>query len=278
MSNPIVSVNFSDLKYNLYEILGITKEASEGRIKKNFKKLVLELHPDKNIDVDKNLNEELYNHVIIANQVLSNKKLRKDYDDFLEESTKKDSFLDLKNNFNPKDVEKFFPAKEDAKNTFKSKINELNKKHGFNDNNESDNIMSDYNKIKSNRNSNITIPQENISNMKDFNNKFENKKESCVFGDQIIVNNSKTSLGTYQQDTGLANIGDYSNLYAEDTVSTGAYTSLDMAFKIQKINTNVKEKTLDDRMKEYKSQTDLFTSRKPNDYSSRNFNYLKNKD
>jgi len=278
MSNPIVSVNFSDLKYNLYEILGITKEASDGRIKKNFKKLVLELHPDKNIDVDKNVNEELYNHVIIANQVLSNKKLRKDYDDFLEDSTKKDSFLDLKNNFNPKDVEKFFPAKEDAKNTFKSKINELNKKHGFNDNNGSENVMSDYNKIKSSRNSNITIPQENISNMKDFNNKFENKKESGVFGDQIIVNNSNTSLGTYQQDTGLANIGDYSNLYAEDTVSTGAYTSLDMAFKIQKINTNVKEKTLDDRMKEYKSQTDLFTSRKPNDYSSRNFNDWTNKD
>ena len=76
----IVSVNFKDLKYNLYEVLGLSKEASDNRIKKNFRKLVLELHPDKN----KDSSEELYNHLIIANQVLSDSLNRKKYDEFLE--------------------------------------------------------------------------------------------------------------------------------------------------------------------------------------------------
>jgi curved DNA-binding protein CbpA len=270
MSNPIVSINFTDLKYDLYQILGLSKEASDNRIKKTFRKLVLELHPDKNKDA----NEELYNHVIIANQVLTNTQLRKDYDAFLDESSKKDSFLDLKKNFDSqiKEVEKFFPVKEEAKGLFTNKIDELNKKHGFNTEHDSKDIMSQYNSVKTNRKSQINIPQERISNTKDFNAKFENKKESGVFGEQLIVANANNNLGTYQPNDGLATIGDYSNLYAEDTVSTGAYTSLDMAFKIQKINTQVKEKTLDERMKEYKSQTTQFTNRNPNDFSSRSFN------
>jgi len=270
MSNTIVSINFADLKYDLYEILGLSREASDNRIKKTFRKLVLELHPDKNKDA----NEELYNHVIIANQVLTNTQLRKDYDAFLNESSKKDSFLDLKNNFDSqiKEMDKFFPVKEEAKGLFTNKIDELNKKHGFNTENDSKDIMNQYNKIKSNRKSQISIPQEKISNTKDFNAKFENKKESGIFGEQIVVANPNNNLGTYQSNDGLATIGDYSNLYAEDTISTGAYTSLDMAFKIQKINTTGKEKTLDERMKEYKSQTTQFSNRNPNDFSSRSFN------
>lgn len=270
MSNPIVSINFGDLKYNLYQILGLSKEASDNRIKKTFRKLVLELHPDKNKDA----NEELYNHVIIANQVLTNSQLRKDYDAFLDEASKKDSFLDLKKNFDSqiKEVEKFFPVKEEAKGLFTNKIDELNKKHGFNTENDSKDIMNQYNNVKTSRKSQINIPQERISNTKDFNAKFENKKESGIFDEQLIIANPNNNLGTYQPNDGLATIGDYSNLYAEDTVSTGAYTSLDMAFKIQKINTQIKEKTLDERMKEYKNQTTQYTNRNPNDFSSRSFN------
>jgi len=271
MSNPLVSINFADLKYDLYQILGLSKEASDNRIKKMFKKLILELHPDKNKDAEK---DDLFQHVIIANQVLTNAQLRKDYDAFLEESSKKDSFLDLKNNFDSqiKEMDKFFPVKEEAKSLFTNKIEELNKKHGFNSENDSKDIMNQYNKVKSNRKSQINIPQERISNTKDFNAKFENKKESGIFGEQLIVANPNNNLGTYQPNDGLATIGDYSNLYAEDTVSTGAYTSLDMAFKIQKINTDVKEKSLKERMDEYKNQTTHFTNRNPNDFSSRSFN------
>ena len=227
-----ITINFDDLKYNLYDILGLTKDASENRIKKTFRKLVIELHPDKNKDA----NDELYNHVIIANQVLTSKNLRNDYDNFLDETKKKDSFLDLKNNFDSqiKEIEKLFPEKEEAKNLFSNKIKELNNKHGFSANDDSGNILNKYENIKKKRDQ-ISIPQEKIANTKDFNNKFENKKESGVFAEQIVVANPNSNLGTYQPNDGLASIGDYSNLYSEDTISTGAYTSLDMAFKIQKI-------------------------------------------
>lgn len=267
MSKPLVTINYSELKFNLYEVLGLTNEASENKIKKSFKKLVIKLHPDKNPDS----NEEIFTHIIIANQVLSNSNLRKEYDNYLEEANEKTLHVDLKNNFEStiKDVEKFFPIKEDATKTFKTKIDELNKKHGVNDEINSKNIMSQYDRIKKSRDTNISIPQEKISNRNDFNQKFESRKDTGTFDSNIIQVNS--GLGTYQTNDALVGIGDYSKLYVEDTVSTGNYTSLDMAFKIQKINPNLSEKSLKERIEEYKNHTNLFNIRKPSDFSSKKF-------
>lgn len=267
MSKPLVTINYSELKFNLYEVLGLTNEASENKIKKSFKKLVIKLHPDKNPDS----NEEIFTHIIIANQVLSNSNLRKEYDNYLEEANEKTLHVDLKNNFEStiKDVEKFFPIKENATKTFKTKIDELNKKHGVNDELNGKNIMSQYDRIKKSRDTNISIPQEKISNRDDFNQKFESRKDTGTFDSNIIQVNS--GLGTYQTNDALVGIGDYSKLYVEDTVSTGNYTSLDMAFKIQKINPNLSEKSLKERMEEYKNHTNLFNIRKPSDFSSKKF-------
>ena len=267
MSKPLVTINYSELKFNLYEVLGLTNEASENKIKKSFKKLVIKLHPDKNPDS----NEEIFTHIIIANQVLSNSNLRKEYDNYLEDANEKTLHVDLKNNFEStiKDVEKFFPIKENATKTFKTKIDELNKKHGVNDELNGKNIMSQYDRIKKSRDTNISIPQEKISNRDDFNQKFESRKDTGTFDSNIIQVNS--GLGTYQTNDALVGIGDYSKLYVEDTVSTGNYTSLDMAFKIQKINPNLSEKSLKERMEEYKNHTNLFNIRKPSDFSSKKF-------
>jgi len=269
MSKPLVTINFNELKFNLYEVLGLTNEASENRIKKSFKKLVIELHPDKNPDS----NEEIFNHIVIANQVLGNPILRKDYDNFLEEKDKKTSHFDLKNDFDSaiKDVEKLFPVKEDANKTFKTKIEELNKKHGVNDDLNNKNVMSQYEHLKKIRDSQINIPQEKISNRDDFNQKFESRKDTGAFDGQIIPVNPNSQLGTYQPSDALVGIGDYSKLYAEDSVSTGSYTSLDMAFKIQKLDNNTPEKSLKERMEEYKNQTNLYNNRKPSDFSSKKF-------
>ena len=40
MSKPLISVNFNDLTINLYDVLGVPKDATEAKIKKNFKKYV----------------------------------------------------------------------------------------------------------------------------------------------------------------------------------------------------------------------------------------------
>jgi curved DNA-binding protein CbpA len=269
MSKPLVTINFNELKFNLYEVLGLTNEASENRIKKSFKKLVIELHPDKNPDS----NEEIFNHIVIANQVLGNSILRKDYDNYIKEKDIKILHTDLKKDFDTviKDVEKMFPVKEDATKQFKSKIEELNNKHGVNNNLNSKNVINQYDQLKKMRDSQVNIPQEKISNTNDFNQKFESRKDIGTFNSQIIPVNPNSTLGTYQPNDALVGIGDYSKLYLEDNVSTGSYTSLNMAFKIQKIDSNISEKSLKERMEEYKNQTNQYNTRKQGDFSSKKF-------
>jgi curved DNA-binding protein CbpA len=269
MSNPLVTINFSELKFNLYEVLGLTNEASESRIKKSYKKLLIELHPDKNPDS----NEEIFNHIIIANQVFGNSILRKDYDNYLKEKDNKILHTDLKNNFESviKDVDKLFPIKEDATKKFKSKIEELNNMHGVTCDLDSKNVMGQYEQLKKMRDLNISIPQEKISNRDDFNQKFESRKDTGTFNTQIISVNSNSTLGTYQPNDALVGIGDYSKLYLEDNVSTGSYTSLNMAFKIQKFDSNISEKSVKEKMEEYKNQTNQYNNRKQNDFSSKKF-------
>lgn len=269
MSKPLISVNFNDLTINLYDVLGVAKDATETRIKKNFKKYVIELHPDKNPDS----NDDIYNHVILANQVLSNSILRKEYDIFLEEQDKKTQHFDLKQNFETvsKDLETLFPVKEEANGSFKNKINELNQKHGYNEALNNESTTNQYQKMKKNRDSQITIQQEKISGNSDFNKKFESRVETGAFENQIIAIQKNSGLGTYQPNSGLATLSDYSKLYAEDTISTGSFTSLDMAFKIQRFEPETKEKTMKEKMEEYKNQSNLFNTRKPSDFSNKNF-------
>jgi curved DNA-binding protein CbpA len=266
MSTPVININFNDLKYNLYDILGLETNASNIQIKKNFKKLIVLLHPDKNPDS----NDEILNHVVLGNQILSNEQTRKDYDLFLKNKTSNNTFTDLKADFNNqiKDIEACFPKKDDAKNTFNSKINELNKLHGFNEH-DSTNVLGQYENIKKKRNTQIVIPQEKITSNTDFNSKFEIKKEASVLDEHIVCENN--SLSAYQPNDTLVSINDYSRLYVEDSVSTGSFTSLDMAFKLQKINTNFQNNTIEQKMKDYKTQTNHFSNRNPEDFSKKNF-------
>lgn len=62
---------------NYYDILEITKNATQEDIKKSYKKLVIKYHPDKNLNRNTvNKFQQIQN----AYQCLSNKKKRKEYD------------------------------------------------------------------------------------------------------------------------------------------------------------------------------------------------------
>ena len=66
-----------------YSILGVNRNASEDEIKKAFKKLAMQLHPDKQqgkSEAEKKAAEEQFKDVNEAYSVLSNKDKRKQYD------------------------------------------------------------------------------------------------------------------------------------------------------------------------------------------------------
>ena len=63
-----------------YQILGLTKSASEQEIKKAYRKLALQYHPDKNKG-DKSM-EEKFKEVTKAYEVLSDPQKKQTYDQF----------------------------------------------------------------------------------------------------------------------------------------------------------------------------------------------------
>lgn len=67
-------------KRDYYEILGVSKGADEGEIKKAYRKMALKFHPDKNPD-DKQ-SEEKFKEAAEAYEILSNQEKRRKYDQF----------------------------------------------------------------------------------------------------------------------------------------------------------------------------------------------------
>lgn len=66
-----------------YQVLGVQKSASKDEIKKSYRKLAHEFHPDKHQDDEQRKNAEVrFKEVNEAYQVLSNDKKRQQYDTF----------------------------------------------------------------------------------------------------------------------------------------------------------------------------------------------------
>lgn len=87
------------MKRDYYEILGISKDASETEIKKAYRKLALKYHPDKNPDNPEA--ETKFKEASEAYSVLSNIEKRRSYDQFGTENSQGShrGFDDIFNNF-----------------------------------------------------------------------------------------------------------------------------------------------------------------------------------
>jgi len=248
MSN--VTIDFETLKFNLYEILGIDPDSNETKIKKAFRNLILNFYPDKN----KTAEEEIYYHILTANQVLSNKEHRKKYDDFLNKL--QDTHDELKNKFK-KNLSSDPESKEDAFKIFQEKFKELDKRH-FQEIDTNDIDSNRIEKIIDQRKKEINIPSENIKSSNDFNNKFEERIMNGKFDDQIIPVHENMKLSSYNVNDNYTSLDlAFDNLYVDGGgISTSKYTSLDSAFKLQPVNTRiVKNTNIKDEISKYNSIT-----------------------
>ena len=80
-------------KRDYYEILGVGKNATDEEIKKAFRKLALEFHPDRNKSKGA---EDKFKEINEAYQVLSDPEKRNSYDQFGHDGVKA-NFQDLCN-------------------------------------------------------------------------------------------------------------------------------------------------------------------------------------
>ncbi len=72
-------------KRDYYEVLGVSKDASEGDLKKAFKRLAMKYHPDRNAsdsDAEKKVKEDSFKEAKEAFEILKDKQKRAAYDQF----------------------------------------------------------------------------------------------------------------------------------------------------------------------------------------------------
>lgn len=73
------SIEDATLDKDLYQVLGVTKQASSKDIKKAYRKLAQVHHPDKNLK-NKEANENIFVEIAEAYEVLSDEEKREEYD------------------------------------------------------------------------------------------------------------------------------------------------------------------------------------------------------
>ena len=224
--NNSININFENLNYNLYEILNVKHDASIKKIKKAYRKLIIKYHPDKTEKFD----EDIFEHLTLAYQILSNELNRSKYDKYLKSENSKQSFTELKNKWqnDSKTLTSNFPkSKGEAYSSFQILTKKLNKQHGVTDSLDvtpftKNQLTSKVNNLQSKR-SKLKIKQRKFKN--GFHNDFVNDKETehdtiiPYEADNIITDDNRHK----HNYAGLDQIG---KLYSEDeTIQNSNFSS-----------------------------------------------------
>lgn len=79
ISQSLLKTNLVDATEDLYKLLDVEKTATQHEIKKAFRRLALQYHPDKNSDEGA---EEQFKKIVAAYEILGDENARKKYDQF----------------------------------------------------------------------------------------------------------------------------------------------------------------------------------------------------
>ena len=235
------NINIEDIikdDVNLYEVLNINIDASDIEIKKQYKKLVLKYHPDKNHSNSKTdtvSDTDVYELITIAYNVLSNKELKKLYNEL---RLIKWDFTKLK-------TESQIAKPNYEKKNFNHLNEEYNKLHGHDSNEKLLNIKEFNTKLEElieERKKEITKIKK--INKKEFKKEFEKIKRS---GDDLNMSND---LIPYNLELVLLNsIDNISKLYDTDKTGINARFLLNTLPKYKENNLSY-----DEQIKNYKNE------------------------
>ena len=207
------------VKYNLYETLELTIDATTNDIKKKYKKLAIKFHPDKYLNSDELSDDEKqtlqthFNLVNIAYDILSNEETRVTYDKARKEYVDAGQFFDLKKQFNH--FEFNYENKDSAKKSFQSendKAKETNEK------------LAEEIRENTKKNLNKTFEIQRVDNFDElmnesnkevkkeylnkFNNLFDNMRQKTNKNTEIIEYNAADNFSSLDNAFNILEVSD----------------------------------------------------------------------
>jgi curved DNA-binding protein CbpA len=252
MDNEAEAIKFNSLEFNLYELLNLPVTCTTEEIKKTFRRLIKQFHPDKITEIE----EKIYYNLTLANHILSNPLSREKYDKWLLKSNQ--SHSTLKENFKKEEenVRNYFPKNQDeAKVKYAQDFDMLGKRHGEfkEDKRTLQNIYNDKEKERGK----VNITKEDFSSIDDFNSTFTKRKVNGYYNNMIVKKTTDIQPFTFK-NSNLAELKDFDKVYISDTQYRYAFELMPSD------ETQMNQKNMTERLDEYNNITQSLKTNKIN--------------
>jgi curved DNA-binding protein CbpA len=243
MNTDSDTIQFNSLEFNLYELLNLPINCTNDEIKKTFRKLIKQFHPDKITDLE----EKIYYNITLANHILSNPATREKYNRWLLKSNQNHSTL--KDNFKNEEevIRSYFPQnKDEAAIQYAQNFEMLGKRHGeyVEDKRSLQNIYKDKEKERVK----VSIEKEDFVNMDEFNNTFTKRKLNGHYNNMIIKKTTEIQPFTFKGSK-LAELKDFDKVYINDNQYKYAFELLPSDDKL------INQKNIKERLDDYNNTT-----------------------